>query len=96
MNQLPFLWGEAGGSNYYAEFGFPVDSITEALQYLEGAIVRFRERSTCYIFDFTNSLSFTISYQLYDESRKMWTFDLPGLLSRFDNMRIKIKEKGEG
>ena len=94
MNQLPFLWGEAAGKHYYAEFAFPVDSIMEALQYIENSLAKFRNRVEYHVMDITNALAFTISYQLYDDDRKTWTFDSTGLLSRFDSMIMKIKEKG--
>lgn len=91
-NRLPFLWGEACGKHYYAEFAFPVDAITEALQYMEDMISPVRDRAVYYVMDYTNSLGFTVSYQLYDESQKKWTFNPSELASRFDNMLVKIKE----
>ena len=91
-NKLPFLWGEACGKHYYAEFAFPVDSINEALQYMEDAISSVKARTTYYIMDLTNALAFTISYQLYDETQKKWMFNESELNSRFDKLILKIKE----
>jgi hypothetical protein len=91
-NGVPFLWGEACGKHYFAEFAFPVDAITEAFQYLENIIAPVRDRATYYIMDITNALSFTISYQRYDQSEKRWMFNTPELISRFDNLLLKIKE----
>ncbi len=91
-NRLPFLWGEACGKHYYAEFAFPVDAITEALQYLENLVSPVRDRAVYYVMDYTNSLGFTVSYQLYDENQRRWAFNSAELSSRFDNMLVKIKE----
>ena len=91
-NGVPFLWGEACGKHYFAEFAFPVDAITEAFQYLENIIAPIRDRATYYIMDITNALSFTICHQGYDQSEKRWMFNTPELVSRFDNLLLKIKE----
>jgi len=91
-NGVPFLWGEACGKHYFAEFAFPVDTITEAFQHLESIIAPVRERATYYVMDITNALSFTICSQLYDQGEKRWMFNNPELASRFDNLILKIKE----
>jgi len=91
-NRLPFLWGEACGKHYFVEYAFPVDMITEAFQYLEAVMAPVRDRAACYTIDQTNALGFTISYQLFDEKQKRWTFDPVQLTSRFDNLLMKIKE----
>ena len=91
-NGVPFLWGEACGKHYFAEFAFPVDTITEAFQLLENIIAPVRERATYYVMDITNALSFTICSQLYDQGEKRWMFNNPELASRFDNLILKIKE----
>ncbi len=91
MNPLPFLWFEAVGKNYFADLEFPVDSITEALEYLETVLHPFKGRYSYYTIDDTNALVFTISYQLYDESESRWKFDSEELLARFENLLLKIK-----
>ncbi len=91
-NRVPFLWSEACGGHYFAEFAFPVDSITEAFQYLENSTTSVRDRATYYVMDVTNALSFTICYQLYDQNQKRWTFNTSEIASRFDNLIMKIKE----
>ncbi len=92
LSQLPFLWFEAGGRHYYADFDFPVDSITEAFIYLESALGGVKNRSDYAVIDSTNALTFTFSYQLYDRTQKKWVFDSPALLSRFENLLVRIKE----
>ena len=42
--------------------------------------------------DQTNALSFTFSYTLFDEETKAWAFSGPELMSRFENLIIKIRE----
>jgi len=91
-NGVPFLWGEACGKHYFAEFAFPVDTITEAFQLLENIIAPVRERATYYVMDITNALSFTVCSQLYDQGEKRWMFNSPELASRFDNLILKIRE----
>ena len=91
-NRVPFLWSEACGENYFAEFAFPVDSLTEAFQYLENIMTPVRDRAMYYVMDITNALSFSICYQLYDQDQKKWAFNAPEIASRFDNLIMKIKE----
>ena len=91
-HRLPFLWGEASGENYYAEFAFPVDFVTEALQYLESAIEKTKDRTSYHILDWTSGLAFTISYKLYDQSTKKWIFDSAQLIPRFETLLVQIKE----
>jgi len=91
-NGVPFLWGEACGKHYFAEFAFPVDAITEAFQHLENIITPVRDRARYYVMDITQALSFTICSQLYDQGEKKWAFNAPELASRFDNLILKIKE----
>jgi len=91
MNPLPFLWFEAVGNNYFADLQFPVDSITEALEYLESVLRPFKGRYSYHTIDVTNALTFTISYQLYDESERRWNFNSEELLARFESLLLKIK-----
>jgi hypothetical protein len=34
VSRLPFVWAEAGGSNYFAQIAFPMESLTEALGFI--------------------------------------------------------------
>ena len=93
-NSIPFLWAEASGEDYYAQFAFPVDFFTEAMQHLEEILKPASDRAELYMMDQTNALAFTISYRLYDRDSKRWTFNQPSLESRFDELMLKIREKG--
>jgi hypothetical protein len=91
-NALPFLWTEMGGRSYWAQFAFPVDNIVEAYQYLTNAIEPIKDRARMIVMDQTNALSFTISYRLYDERRRAWTFDQEQLLAKFGDLLVKIRQ----
>lgn len=93
-NRLPFLWFEAGGKNYYADFMFPVDNITEAYEYLLEVLSPFRGRYEYYVIDSSNALTFTIPYQRYNPVTKRWTFNSQELLARFDELILRIKGVG--
>jgi hypothetical protein len=93
INSLPFLWAEAYGKDYYAEFAFPVDFINEAMQFLRSALSGMDERARHFVVDQTDSLSFTISYKLFDAERKQWTMNLPELQSKFAGLMLKIRQE---
>lgn len=94
-HELPFLWSEAvGEADYYSRFFFPIDNVTEALQHLTNSIASLNGKAEVMIMDQTEALSFSISYQLFDESSGAWTFSVSSLLSRFDTLIEKIKEVG--
>ena len=90
-NALPFIWAEAGGQNYWAQFAFPVDNMVEAYQYLADAIRPVKDRAQIIAIDQTNALSFTISYKLYDR-KKGWMLDENELLAKFGELLPKIKQ----
>ena len=92
-NRLPFLWAEAVGRNYYAEFAFPMDFTVEGLQYLAGVMEMTRDRALLFTVDQTDAQGFTIPYPLYDSARRRWTFDAQGLNKRFDNLILQIKNR---
>ena len=94
LSPLPFLWFEAAGPGYYADFTFPVDSIAEAYGYLEKALEPLRGRYEHYVIDTANALTFTLPYQLYDQNQKRWTFSPAELVSRFEDLLMKIREGG--
>ena len=85
-NALPFLWAEAYGQDYYAQFAFPVDFINEAMEYLRISLRGFDGRALYHFMDQTNALAFTISYKLFDASGKRWVFDAIKLLASFENL----------
>ena len=94
-NGVPFLWNEMGGENEYcAHFYFPTEYITEAYQYLTDAISMARDRVSVMPLDQTEALSFTVSYQLFDERKKQWVLNSSDLLDRFSGLIAKITEIG--
>lgn len=90
-NRLPFLWSEAVGRTYSAEFAFPMDYTVEGLQYISKTIDNVRNRSELLIADQSEALSFTVPYSLYDYAHKKWIFDSYSLSKRFDNLILQIK-----
>lgn len=91
MNALPFLWAEAWGSNYYAQLAFPIEAISDALDYINKIIASLRDRTKYYIIDQTNSLTFAIPYLLFDGAKGKWRFDGEELLKKFDELILKIR-----
>ncbi|MDG6937879.1 MAG: hypothetical protein JRM74_02760 [Nitrososphaerota archaeon] len=91
IDRLPFLWGEAGGGNYFAEFAFPVDNVVEALQYIGRVTHGVRDRMSIHPIDQSEAARFTIAYQLFDSTAKRWTFDAESLLSKFERLMVQIK-----
>ena len=91
MNLLPFLWSEAGGRNYSAAVALPVDNVVEGMQYIGNATSAVRDKLSIYPADQTEAASFTISYKLYDQAAKQWTFDSRSLMQRFEKLMIEIK-----
>jgi hypothetical protein len=93
FSQLPFLWAEAGGPNYFAEIAFPVDYVVEGLGFLEDALSIVKGRFKMLFMDQSNAVAFTIPYEAYDQSRKQWNFDQVDLTARFDNLIQQIAER---
>jgi len=93
-NALPFLWAEALGKDYFAQFAFPVDFFTEAMQHLAEILRSVRDKAEMYFPDQTVALAFSMSYRLYDQESKSWTFNQPSLKARFDELMLKIRGKG--
>ena len=94
-HQIPFLWNEMmGDKKYCAHFFFPTENITEAYQFLTGAISEIKERVLVVPLDQTEALAFTLSYQLYDDNKRRWMFNEEELVSRFGELIQKIKEIG--
>jgi len=92
VNQLPFVWFEAGGGqNYFAQIAFPTETITEALSFVKDVTSTVRQKATWHFMDQANALRFTIMPSLYDIETKKWKFDHVELLSRFDKLVLEIK-----
>lgn len=91
MNRLPFLWGEAGSQNYYAELAIPVDNVVEGLQYIGQITHSVRDRLSIYPIDQTEALRYTISHMLHDSSARKWTFNGIELSAKFEQLMLQIK-----
>ena len=89
-NTLPFLWSELVGESYWAQFAFPVDNIIEAYQYIANVIKPFKSRAKLFVADQLNALSFTVSYRLFDERTKEWKFERQELITRFEDLLLRI------
>lgn len=91
IDRLPFLWAEAGGMNYYASFGIPVDNVVEGLQYLGNVARSMRDRMSMYPIDQTEAARFTVPYKLYDPASKEWSFNRSELEQKFEGLLLQIK-----
>jgi hypothetical protein len=91
MDRLPFLWGEAGGRNYYAGFALPVDNVVEGLQYIGTVASSMKDRMSLYPSDQTEAARFTIAYKLYDQAAKKWGFNKAELIQKFDKLIMEIR-----
>ena len=92
INALPFLWAEAVGECYDAQIAFPLDFMNEGLQFLATVLEPFRSRAEYFVIDQTNALSFTLSHQLYDGTTGRWELDEAEVLSRYDEVLLRIRE----
>ena len=90
-NKVPFLWSEAIGKNYSAEFAFPLDFVVEGIQWLSAMMAPVKDRATLFTVDQTGSVAFTIPYTLYDQAQKKWKLESTDLIQRFDNLILQIK-----
>jgi hypothetical protein len=93
VSRLPFVWLEAGGSSYFAQIAFPMESLTEALGFIKETVAPVRDRASWHFFDQTDALRFTIVPELYDSVSKKWTFNQMEALNRFDKLILEIKGK---
>ncbi len=91
VDRIPFLWGEAAGTNYFAQFAFPVDLVVEGLQFIGKVTAPLKDRVSLYTIDQTDATRFTVSYKQYDSGRKKWQFDKPSLLAKFDELIMQIR-----
>jgi hypothetical protein len=91
MDRIPFVWAEAIGDCYFGEVFIPTDYLSEGLQYLQGVIAPIRDKARYFLVDQTTAMTFSLSYQLYDEQTRHWRFDVQDLLHRYENVLMKIK-----
>ena len=91
IDQLPFLWGEAGGNNYFAEFAIPVDNVVEGLQFLGSLTRDVKDRMSIYPIDQAEAARFTVPYKLYDSTTKKRTLKTQQQNQIFENLMVQIK-----
>ncbi len=91
VSELPFAWLESGGKDYHVQLAFPIEVITEAMQFVEELIVPVRNRTKWFLVDQTNSLRFTINAGLYDGATRSWRFQPDEFFASFDKLVVKIK-----
>jgi DNA-binding Lrp family transcriptional regulator len=91
ISQLPFVWFEAGGQNYFAQVAFPMETMTEALSFIKDATSSIRRKAIFHLMDQANALRFSITPTLYDQDSKSWTFNQKELLAKFDSLVLEIK-----
>ena len=92
MNKVPFIWSEAAGEDYYAQFAFPVEMVNDAFLFLKSAISPYGVRAEYHVVDQMNSVSFVISYSMFDGTEKKWTLNSGEILARFQSLIMKIGE----
>ena len=90
---LPFLWSETVGANYFCEFAFPVDFVVEGLQFLTQTISPVKEKTEIYTIDQSDAATFTIPYARFSQVRKRWEFNLADLTNRFETLIVEIKRE---
>ena len=88
---IPFLWGEAGGRNYFAQFAIPVDNVVEGLQYLGNIAASVKDRMNLYPIDQSEALTFSIPYKSFDPVAKRWAFNSRELTEKFESLIVQIK-----
>ena len=93
IDNLAFLWSEAAGRNYFAEFFLPVDNVVEGLQHLGNVTSEVKDRMTLHPIDQTEAARFTIPYKLYDSSVNKWTFNKSEMNQKFETLLVQIKEE---
>jgi len=91
VNQLPFVWFEAGGRDYYAQVAFPIETMTEGLSFIKDLTRPVLRKASWHFMDQANALRFSISPSLYDEEERKWKFNQAELLSKFDLLVLEIK-----
>ena len=92
LNILPFIWCECVGDSYEAELVFPIATLTEGLQYLSEVIADSQSQARYFIIDQTNSVTFSLIPELYDDSKQRWKFDKEKMESRVETLLLEVKE----
>ena len=93
IDAMPFVFVESAGKNYFARMFIPVDFVVEGLQYLGEVAQLVKNKISLYPLDQTDALSFSVSYQLYDQALKGWGFSKVELTKKFEELIVQIKER---
>lgn len=96
FNQLPFLWFEASGPNYYAEVFVPLESYSELLKRIREISTRIGVPIRLFILDYGKGLRFSIAYRLYDPEKKVWRLSAADTIARFENLIVNVKNQSGG
>jgi DNA-binding Lrp family transcriptional regulator len=91
ISQLPFVWFEAGGRNYFAQIAFPMETMTEALSFIKNVTSPVRQKAIWHFMDQANALRFSITPNQYNETSRNWQFDRKELVGKFDRLVLEIK-----
>ena len=89
VRSVPYFWAEMFGSDYFGEFAFPIDSLIEAHEFLDGIAKHFYGRVS--VFTCSEALNYTIVPGLYDQRERKWKLDEADLISRFENLVMTLK-----
>ncbi len=101
FNALPFMWLEAGGQDYAAQFVVPLEQTVEVLSYFREVLRPVADRSATYVADPACSRGYSAPLYLVDDSRGDWIFDLDSQISRLkEQLEVARREMrrpgGEG
>jgi hypothetical protein len=66
--------------------------VNDAFSFLKTVMSRFGDRAEYHIVDQMNTLSFVLTYQLYDDAQRRWSFNADETLSLFQSLVMKIGE----
>lgn len=91
MHQLPFLWFEAGGENYFCEVAIPLELANEALLHIKQATSPFEGRRRISIRAAGEAASFSITPELFDQKSKRWTFEPERTFKRVESILLTAK-----
>jgi DNA-binding Lrp family transcriptional regulator len=91
MRDFPLLWAEGAGPDYFAEVAIPTELLIEGLEYLRFVMNPVRENASYHIIDQRQGATFPISYQLFDEDSKRWTFNKDKRLASLPGIEARVK-----
>jgi DNA-binding Lrp family transcriptional regulator len=94
LSVLPFLWFEAGGEDYLAEIGIPLEQMVETMSYLREVLEPVAERSLSLMEDSGFSRGYSPPRFLVDDSTGGWIWDLDEQMRMLEGqLRVAESEK---